>query len=91
MNFFESFHEAHPKLTEITQILTKQELFQDNYLSEALAVGLPKEFTSPTKVDLNSMLNMSRRRSGSELTIGQFHLHLELQMMSHLKSFFSER
>ena len=71
--------------------MTKEELFQDHYLSEALAVGLPKEFTAPKMVDLNSMLNMSRRRSGSELTVGQFHLHTELNMMSHIKSFFRER
>ena len=38
--FFEQFHQQHPKLTEITQIFSTDELFQDQYLSEVLALGL---------------------------------------------------
>ena len=43
MDFFEKFHEAHATLTELTTF-TRDEFFQDSYLAEALAVGLPADF-----------------------------------------------
>ena len=40
---------------------------------------------------MDQMMNFSRRRSQTVNTLGQFHLHLELQMMTNLKSFFRDR
>ena len=43
LDFFEKFHEAHEKLAELTTF-TRDEFFQDSYLAEVLAVGLPADF-----------------------------------------------
>ena len=43
LDFFEKFHEAHDSLTELTTF-TREEFFQDSYLAEVLAAGLPADF-----------------------------------------------
>ena len=43
LDFFEKFHEAHEKLAELTTF-TRDEFFQDGYLAEVLAEGLPADF-----------------------------------------------
>ena len=43
LDFFEKFHDNHETLKELTTF-TKDEFFQDGYLAEVLAVGLPNDF-----------------------------------------------
>ena len=43
LDFFEKFHEAHEQLAELTTF-TRDEFFQDTYLAEVLAAGLPADF-----------------------------------------------
>ena len=50
LDFFEKFHDNHETLKELTTF-TKDEFFQDNYLAEVLAVGLPNDFQSPSDID----------------------------------------
>ena len=73
--------------------MTQKALFQEQYLTEVLAIGLPKEFKS---MDMKSMkeeiISTKRRRSsGGELTINQFNTHLEVVMLCNLKNFYSSR
>lgn len=91
MDFFEKFHEAHENLTELTTF-TRDEFFQDSYLAEVLAAGLPADFQSPSDIDMQCLSARSGGRT-SNLTPRpeQQGLHLELQMFSNLKSFFMER
>ena len=90
MDFFEKFHEAHESLTELTAF-TRDEFFQDAYLAEALACGLPADFQSPSDIDMQCLSARSGRSSNATPTIEQQGLHLELQTFSNLKSFFAER
>ena len=34
--FYEQFHENHEKLTQMSEFLTKEQLFEDHYLSQLL-------------------------------------------------------
>lgn len=36
LGFYEQFHEGHDKLTQMSEFLTKEQLFEDHYLSQLL-------------------------------------------------------
>ena len=88
LDFFEQFHENHTNLVEMTAF-TRDSFFQEKYLAEILAVGLPQDFSS-----VSSGQVLSARRGGGGDGVNQEQqeaLHLELSMQSNLKSFFKER
>ena len=68
LDFFEKFHEAHEKLTELTTF-TREEFFQDSYLAEVLAMGLPADFQSPSDIDMQCLSARSGRSSNATPTI----------------------
>ena len=63
--FFESFHEAHERLSEMSEALSREQLFEDHYLSQVLQTGLPKYFNSTTETEMGDLFNLNRRRSST--------------------------
>jgi len=90
LDFFEKFHEAHELLYERTTF-TRQELFNEMYLIEALAAALPNNFLSAKDQDYSANLSSrSGRSSNATITLTQQNTHLELAMYSNLKLYFKE-
>ena len=63
--FFESFHESHERLSEMSEALSREQLFEDHYLSQVLQTGLPKYFNSTAETEMSDLFNLNRRRSST--------------------------
>ena len=92
IDFFEKFHDSHPELKAIA-VFTREEFFKEMYMIEVLAIGLPEEFQPASEMEVQCLSARSGRSSNATMTQNQDQqtLHLELQMLSNIKSFYKER
>jgi hypothetical protein len=78
LRFFDRFHRAHDELANnYSKLFSPETLFDECYMSEVLALGLPHDFE--THED-----GAQSKGSGGD----QSNIHVELRMLSNLKMFY---